>query len=58
MAKSSSPKSPMTKDAARRVQSAEARKNGGQVSKDSFAAIATSLADKAAASPSSATKPK
>lgn len=41
---------PMTKEAAARIQSAEAKANDGKVSKGSFAAKATSVAAKAAAS--------
>ena len=36
----STPRTPMTQGAARRIQSAEARKGGGQVSTQSFAARA------------------
>lgn len=43
MAKKSNP---MTKEAASRIQSVAAKKNGGQVSKKSFAARAQSAADK------------
>ncbi len=39
-------KQPMTKEAARRIQSSEASKSGGKVAKGSFAARATSAADK------------
>ncbi len=37
---------PMTKEDASRIQSSEAKKHGGEVSKDSFAARAQSAADK------------
>jgi Seed maturation protein len=40
------PKTPMTKEAASRIQSATAIKDGGQVAKDSFAAIAQRAAAK------------
>lgn len=39
-------KRPITKDAARRIQSSEAKKNGGSVSKRSFSSRAQSAADK------------
>ncbi|PWN58129.1 hypothetical protein [Chryseobacterium viscerum] len=39
-------KKPMTKEDAARIQSAEAKKSGGAVKKDSFAARATSSASK------------
>ncbi|MGV7105769.1 hypothetical protein [Flavobacterium sp. U410] len=39
-------KTPMTKTAAARIQSATAKSNGGTVSKSSFAARATSAASK------------
>lgn len=42
-------KTPMTQEDAARIQSAEARANGGKVSKGSLAARAQSAADKAAA---------
>ncbi|WP_159738931.1 hypothetical protein [Vibrio atypicus] len=40
------PKSPMTQVAARRIQSAEAKANGGKVAKGSFAANAQKAAAK------------
>lgn len=39
-------KTPMTKTAAARIQSTTAKSNGGTVSRDSFAARATSAATK------------
>jgi hypothetical protein len=39
-------KSPMTKAAAQRIQSAAAKENGGKTQKDSFAARVQSTADK------------
>lgn len=39
-------KAPMTQSAAKRIQSAEAKANGGQVAKDSFAAKAQKAAAK------------
>ena len=44
--KSSGFKSDMTKNDAARIQSAEAKQNGGQVSKDSFAARAARAAER------------
>ena len=40
------PKNPMTKEAASRIQSSEAKKHGGEVKKGSWAARAQSAADK------------
>lgn len=40
------PKNPMTKDAASRIQSSEAKDHGGGVPKGSFASRAQSTADK------------
>ena len=40
------PKNPMTKEAASRIQRAEAKQHGGGVEKGSFAARAQSTADK------------
>ena len=42
------PKNPMTKDAAARIQRAEAKEHGGGVPKGGFAARAQSTADKRA----------
>ncbi len=42
----SNKKTPMTPKAAARIQADEAKKNGGQVSKGSFAARAQSAAEK------------
>lgn len=39
-------KAPMTQSAAKRIQSAEAKANGGQVAKDSFTAKAQKAAAK------------
>ncbi|BCE00698.1 hypothetical protein [Marinicellulosiphila megalodicopiae] len=43
-------KSTLDQAAAKRIQSAEARKNNGKVSKDSFAAKAQSITDKKSSS--------
>ena len=40
------PKNPMTKEAAARIQRAEAKKNDGEVAKGSFPARAQGAADK------------
>ena len=40
------PKNPMTKEAASRIQSSEAKKEGGGVAKGSFPSRAQSTADK------------
>jgi hypothetical protein len=42
----STKKTPMTTDAARRIQSQAAKANGGKIAKDSFAAKALSAAAK------------
>ena len=44
--KSSGSKTPMTKEAAQRIHSAEATKNGGQVSKQDFTARAQRAAER------------
>tara|TARA_R110002012_G_scaffold18262_1_gene67355 strand:+ start:1554 stop:1703 length:150 start_codon:yes stop_codon:yes gene_type:complete len=46
MTSKTKPSSPMTQQAAQRIQSATAKANGGIVPKDSFAARATSVATK------------
>ena len=40
------PKNPMTKEAAARIQSSQAKKDGGEVGKGSFAPRAQAAADK------------